>query len=153
MKCFLSYNGIQGAKIGYAEVDVKTKYLPLRSTDIEITNDSVLEFESYIEYNFAYEDDGDVSWSYIEVLGADIYNSERDQITIDWLPEGDSIPYVKVTKEKKIVTNNLWLTSFGLPQGDKHYYVFLPNDSVHNILMEQINEKFYKDEDQIAKLN
>ena len=148
-------NGVMGLKIPLTFVEVKTKHLDKEVSKIQTGSDT-LEFTAYLDYTYIVnkKDSTDVDYNYVDInLWNDVYSTETDILTIEFLPEGDSIPYVKVLREKRIVDNK-WITPFGLPKGVKNYVAYIPNDSIHNVLMDQLNEKFFKDEkEELAKLD
>lgn len=147
-------NGVLGLSIPYTQVEIKKKALILQDTDIMMPTDT-LEFDSYVEFNYQLKPGKDeTNLNHLDVnLWDDVYHSERDMITVEFLPEGDSIPYIQVFREKRIVDNK-WITPFGLPNGKKQYVAYIPNDSIHNVLMDQLNEKFFTDEkEKIAQSN
>lgn len=146
-------NGIVGLDIPLSDTEVKTKNLNKHESEIYTLTDT-LEFYSYVEYNYEMEEDSTINYNFVEIcLADDIYYSEREKLIIKYLPEGDSIPYVSVRKNKRL-TDSKWITSFGLPGGNRHYVAYIPNDSIHNVLMDQLNDKFFIDEkEQIAQLD
>lgn len=148
-------NGILGLSIPFSEVEVRTKALLKGGTEIFTPTDT-MKFYSYVEFNYKLkEGKKETEYNNIEIcLLDDIYPSEKDKLEIRYIPEGDTIaPYVSIRKFKRVVDNK-WVTPFGLPNGGRRYVAFIPNDSIHNVLMDQINDKFYmKDEEQIAQSN
>lgn len=146
-------NGILGSKIPFTKVETKRRSLFRNESNIEVDykKDSTVNFDSYLEFNYRLQRNGDVYVSYLETNGDDWEDPEK--VTIEYLSEGDSIPYYKIVKQKRIA-NNKWITQFGLPGGLKHVYIYIPDDSIHNVLMKYINELYFVEDDkEIAKLN
>lgn len=147
-------NGVLGLKIPLTEVEVRTINLEEQKSDIYTLTDTMI-FLSYVEYNYKMDEDSSMEYHNVDIcLWNDVYSSDQDMLTVEFLPEGDSIPYVKILKEKRI-TDNKWITPYGLSGGDKRYIAYVPNDSIHNILINQLNEKFFTNEkeSQIAKFD
>lgn len=148
-------NGILGLSLPYQEVDVKTKLLKESKSKIYTPTDTTM-FYSYIRFIYKFKaDKEEPDYSYVDInLFGDIHSKSSEKVEIKFLPEGDSIPHVKVFRAKRF-TDNKWVSQFGLPSGGKHYIAYIPNDSIHNFLIDQLNDKFYiKDEDtKIAQSN
>lgn len=148
-------NGVLGLSLPYQDVEVRTKVLKVQTSKIYTHNDTTI-LDSYIRFAYGIEEgQEEPDYNYVDInLFEDINYLDREKLKVEFLPEGDSIPYVKVFRAKRL-TDNKWITQFGLPSGGKHYIAYLPNDSVHNVLMDQLNDKFYiEDEDtKIAQSN
>ncbi len=159
-------NGVVGLDTPYTLTHVKTKELSdVRTAIVFDLEDTLLYEYACITYRYEMEleSDGDTSLSHYVDLGSPdaFYKStahrEKERIgrhlIVKFLPEGDSIPYYEVKKFKKI-PDNKWVSQLGLPRGGKTYIAYIPNDSIHNVLMDQLNEKFYENEtEKIAKLD
>ena len=148
-------NGVIGLKIPYTRIAIKTKDLPLYNSEI-ITPSDTMKFKSYIGFDYEMEKDSSIESNYICIhLSSALGNTNNKlyRLTISYLPAGDSIPRLIISKDKRLVESK-WISSFGIPNGKKYYQVYIPDDSIHHVLMDQINQKFYKyDKEEIAKLN
>jgi hypothetical protein len=64
---------------------------------------------------------------------------------INWLPEGDTIPRYERWREKRIIPNNNWISSIGIPNGFRVYKIYIPRDSIHIVLANELNAKFFSE--------
>ena len=160
-------NGVVGMKTPWTLVDVKEKNLKSGYiSEVMEYGDTLYYNYSYIDYHFKVQidEDGDTTYSrYIDLGNPDAFymsNTTREgenigrTIEIKFLPEGDTIPYYEVKKYKRI-PDNRWVSGFGLPPGGRHFIAYIPNDSLHNVLMSHMNEKFfeYEEAEKIAQLD
>jgi hypothetical protein len=153
-------NGIVGMDIPYTLTTVKTKNLNVQVSKVFTLSDTLLYRSTYLQYIYKMElkKNGDTIITHYTDVGAsyDLFypkGEKHREIVVDFLPEGDSIPYLEIKRYKRF-PDNRWISPVGLPGGGRVFYVYLPNDSIHNVLMDQLNDKFFtKDEEQIAKLN
>ena len=159
-------NGIVGLDVPYTLSKVKTKELSSKKTAKVITLEDTLIYEhACINYRYVMElkKNGDTSLTHYMDIGFpdNFYKSNGHRETekigrtvhVKFLPEGDSIPHYDKMKYKRISPNR-WISTAGLPRGGKEFHVYIPNDSIHQVLMTQINEKFYENEtEEIAKLD
>ena len=160
-------NGVVGLDTDYTRTEKRMKELPIQTSKVIAFDDTLLYEHTYLQYVYTeeLEKDGDTTLSnnYVDVGGVTslFYQSELDRemgkngtdIRVEFLPEGDSIPYYVVYKDKKVIDNK-WVSPFGLPRGGRTFIAYIPNDSIHNVLMDQLNEKFYENEtEKIAELN
>ena len=155
-------NGVIGLNHPLELVDIKKKGLKMQTANVEITSDSTLTiFPVFLDYERDLDKDGDVVGNYIDVSvkGTDktwygTSEGKMARVNLSWLPEGDSIPYMLIQQEKRTIKDKRWATNFGVPNGYRHYTIYLPNDSIHNLLIDKIEQNFNKDEKyQIAKLD
>jgi hypothetical protein len=149
-------NGIVGMRIPYTAVLQKSKSLNKEVSRI-ITPTDTNTFTSYIEYNYEMEKDSSISQS-LDMRGLDYIVPDEfrriARLSINWLPAGDSIPRLEIWKEKRIVEDNNWISSIGLPKGRRLLRVYIPKDSIHVVLMKELNSKFFtSDERKLAELN
>jgi hypothetical protein len=148
-------NGILGLSIPYQDVHVKTKALS-EGRSIIYTPEDTASFVSYIKYYYNLKEGREKPGSnYLDIgVFEDIYVYRQGKMQIEFLEEGDSIPRLEIFRAKRL-TDNKWVAQFGLPSGGRSYVVHIPNDSIHNVLMDHLNDKFYnEDEDtKIAQSN
>ena len=149
-------NGVLGMKIPYTPVVMKEKPLSLQTSNI-LTLDDTMEFKSYLEFDYEMnEKDSTVETNWLDIGDwiDPFYGDRAEKLTIYFLAEGDTIPYYNILRGKRL-TDSKWIASSILPRGGRRFEVYIPNDSIHNVLMDQINEKFYVDEEseEIAELD
>jgi len=146
-------NGILGLPIPYTDTELKTNLLPQEVSKI-ITPSDTIEFKSYIQYAYRMKSDSSVEYNHVDLaIWKKFFKSDQDLLTLQFLPEGDIIPYVSIRRECRLVDNK-WVTEFGLPRGHKTYIAFIPNDSIHNMLIEHLNDKFFTNEkEKLAQSN
>lgn len=155
-------NGIVGLGEEYTPVLVKERSLPSQLSVIIEKGDTILYHDTFFQYVYEVELDttkedsisrkhyADVGYSY------DVFYQGSDRprkVYVDFLPEGDSIPIVKIYRQKRI-TDNKWVSSFGLPRGRREFHCYIPNDSIHKIMYKWYNKKFLQNEKtEIAQLD
>lgn len=161
-------NGVLGLDVPYTLSKVKTKELSkLRLAKVIDLKDTLFHEYACIDYRYIKElkKNGDTSFSdhYIELGSPDMFYIESNHrksenigrtVHVHFLSDGDSIPYYDKMKYKRILTNK-WISTIGLPRGGTEYHVYMPNDSIHNVLMTILNEKYYykNETEEIAQLN
>lgn len=160
-------NGIIGMDNEYILTQKRVKELPVQYSEIITSEgDTLLNHDTFLEYKYIQEieEDGDTSltnfidvgYMYDHFSPSSVKNSSNisgRNLIIEFLPESDSIPYFEIKKYKRI-TDNKWVSSFGLPKGGRVFVAYIPNDSIHSILMNQINEKFFENEaEELAQLD
>ena len=161
--CSSIVNGIVGKNIPYTLTHLKTKAISYqRSLVIEfgdsIKYDTIIDSHitniRYYYYPTIKKNGDTVITNYIKVRDFDpFYRSDKNKLSINFLPEGDTIPYVSVYRYKKI-TNSKWVANMSLPGRGREFHVFLEPNEKNELLLEQINEKFFENEkEQVAKLN
>lgn len=149
-------NGVVGMKVPFTTVVLKEKPMYLQATKLE-TPDTTLKFKSYLQFVYEIKEDSIIKDNWVDVgyLHSLFFQRDQDRIKIHFLAEGDSVPYFKIMKKKRLVDNK-WVTPFGIPRGGKRIFeVYIPNDSIHNILIYHLNEKYFKNEEseEVAKLD
>jgi hypothetical protein len=160
-------NGLVGLDTPLEKTLVKTRDLDWGNSHMVLRgHDSALICKTYIDFEWEYKikKNGDTA---LVANGLDIglkgenLNPGEDQgiinrMTINYLELGDSIPRLEIHKMKRHFASNKWVTPFGVPNGKRYFDIYIPNDSAHNLLMETLEEKFFKNEEQykrIAQLN
>ena len=149
-------NGVLGMKIPYTPVVMKERLMVLQTSKI-LTIDDTIEFESYLQFFYEVKKkDSTIKTNWLDIGDwiDPFYGDRAEKLKIFFLAEGDTIPYYKVLRGKRL-TDSKWISPSILPRGGRRFEVYIPNDSIHNVLMDQINEKFYIDEEskEIAKLD
>ena len=152
-------NGIVGLKTPCTLTHVKTKEFSKQPSKVYTLQDTLFQ-EEYTHVQYIYGEkikrNGDtVVTNYVDIGGSydGFYSDGNKKIDITFLSEGDTIPRVEIYKYKRHVDSK-WVSSFGLPGGERIFHVYIPKDSIHNILMDQLNEKFFKNEtEEIAQLD
>ncbi|MHA1677863.1 MAG: hypothetical protein ACTSW3_03660, partial [Promethearchaeota archaeon] len=150
-------NGVVGLDTEYTLESQRTKVLDIYTSKVIDNRDTLFCDDSYINYNYELEidEDGDTTLSRYLKFGFldNFYKSETVRknkmggraVKVEFLPDGDSIPYFEVLKYKRINTNK-WVSGFGLPRGGRDFIVYIPNDSIHQVLMNFMNENFFDNE-------
>lgn len=143
-------NGVVGLKIPLKEVKVKEFPLDRELSQI-ITLTDTIEFISYLEYTYKMKSDSSIKYNSLDFDNIEyLQSSETGRISrfsINWLPEGDTIPRYERWKEKRIIGDNRWISSIGIPNGRRLNKVFIPQDSIHMVLVNHLNDKFFKNEE------
>jgi len=150
-------NGIVGMNIPFTEVKVKEAPLDKELCKI-ITPTDTIEFVSYLEYDYQMKKDSSIKYNSLDFDYADYYspdeNGRLSRLSINWLPVGDSIPRYERWREKRIVKDNKWISQFGIPNGKRINKIYIPQDSIHMVLINHLNDKFFtNDETKIALAN
>jgi hypothetical protein len=150
-------NGIVGMSLPLTEVKVKESKLHPEISQIIIIEDTI-SFFSYLEYDYRMKADSSIKYNYLDFDPVDYYQPhEKDRLSrfsINWLPEGDTIPRYEKWREKRLVGDNKWISQFGIPTGRRLNKVYIPHDSIHIVLMNHLNEKFFRNEkEKIALTN
>jgi hypothetical protein len=143
-------NGILGLSIPFTEVKVKEYPLEIQVSEI-ITPSDTLKLEAYVEFDYRMKADSSIKHSNLDFVHFDYMEPEEsgrlERFSIYWLPEGDTIPRYEIWKEKRIVKDSKWISSIGIPNGRRLNRVYIPCDSVHMVLVNELNDKFFpKDE-------
>ena len=160
-------NGIVGLGVPLEKTLVKERELDWGNSHIQLRgHDSLLICYTYLDFEWEYKikKDGDTALvrNSLDIgLKAEDLNPGEDQgiinrMTINYLEPGDSIPRLEIHRLKRHFSDNKWVTPFGVPNGKRYFDVYIPNDSIHHLLMETLEEKFFKNEEQykrIAQLN
>jgi len=143
-------NGVVGLKIPLKEVKVKEFPLDRELSQI-ITLTDTIEFISYLEYTYKMKSDSSIKYNSLDFDNIEyLQSSETGRISrfsINWLPEGDTIPRYERWKEKRIIGDNRWISSIGIPNGRRLHKVFIPQDSIHIVLVNHLNDKFFRNEE------
>jgi len=141
-------NGVLGLRIPFINVKIHDYQLVERSCEI-IDLNTTLNFNTYLRYGLEInKDDSTRSFNTLYYRGSGHLFStkfeffETDEITLHYLAKGDTIPHVEIFKEKRLIDNN-WISTMGLPNGKITYILYLPNDSIHNILVSYINKYYF----------
>jgi hypothetical protein len=152
-------NGIIGLKYPLTLVEVKTKDLDTEKANIDISKDSTLVINNvYLDFEYDDEDDwyidynSDVMWGNNDIKKLSRLDIKLIELTGDSIMDAKNIPRVVIFKEKREVDSK-WATNFGIPNGHKYWTLYLPDDSIHNLLLEHLNKVYDYDEKSIAQLN
>ena len=160
-------NGIVGLNTPLERTLVKTREYDKEVCHMVLRHhDSAKIVYTYLDYEWEYKikKDGDTTLvlNALDIgLKGESVNPGEDQgiinrMTIKYLEPGDSIPRLEIHRFKRHFSDNKWVTPFGVPNGKRYFDIYIPNDSVHHLLMETLEEKFFKNEEQykrIAQLN
>ena len=142
-------NGVVGLKTPFKEVKVKEYPLNEELSKI-ITPTDTIKFISYLEYTYRMKADSSIRENHLDFKSFDVLlSSEANRISrfsINWLPEGDTIPRYERWVEKRIIGDNRWISSIGIPNGRRLNKVFIPHDSIHMVLVNHLNDKFFRNE-------
>ena len=143
-------NGVVGLKAPFKEVKVKEYPLNEELSKI-ITPTDTIKFISYLEYTYRMKADSSIRENHLDFKSFDVLlSSEANRISrfsINWLPEGDTIPRYERWVEKRIIGDNRWISSIGIPNGRRLNKVFIPHDSIHMVLVNHLNDKFFRNEE------
>jgi len=142
-------NGIYGLRVPLKEVKVK-EYPLKKDISVIITPSDTVELLTYLDYNYTMKPDSSMKHNYLDFYDVECFlPTEKNRISrlsINWLSEGDSIPRWEKWREKRLI-DNMWISSIGIPNGRKLFKVYIPRDSVHMVLINELNDKFFaKDE-------
>lgn len=147
-------NGILGLKIKPVPVIVKSKVCKVQTSEIITTSDTSV-FLSFLEFKYQENPDSTVKNRRVDVGYSHdyFYKKDKDRLIVSFLPEGDTVPYFDIIRYERIPNNN-WVSKIGLPKvGSRIFHVYLPNDSIHNVLVNDLNLYYYEKTEKIAKLN
>jgi len=70
------------------------------------------------------------------------YSCDSTLFDIKFLPKGDSIPRINKYKTFK-VSNSKWFSTFGIPKVNKHWTIYIPNDSINRELVKLVNKYYH----------
>lgn len=160
-------NGLVGLDVPLERTLVKERELEWGNSHIILRDhDTLLICRTYLDYEWTYKikESGDtVRVMHVLDIGLkieDLHPGEDqgiiNRMTINYLEPGDSIPRLEIYRLKRHFSDNKWVTPFGVPNGKRYFDVYIPNDSAHHLLMEALEEKFFKNEEQyqqVAQLN
>jgi len=137
--------GVLSKDIPYSNVVTREKAMELRSSEIIMLDDTI-SFDSYLEFRYIIREDSSLKYNRLDVGGdtEPFSTSRQNQINLHFMSENDTIPYYKVVKRKR-TTDSRWISQMAMPnEGKRVFEVYLPDDSIHNVLINHINEKFYE---------
>lgn len=89
--------------------------------------------------------------SYHDIIFNDLKFSSKDEVnklTFKYLEKGDSIPKYERYIDIPSISSK-WIRARNFPKENKQYIVYIPNDSIHHILVDIANDitKKFNDED------
>lgn len=146
-------NGILSSNIPYSKVLRKEKELTNKYSDLVILKkDTVIDtvkIELPFKYVHYYDSSKRYMKNYIKLYVVDGVFDTTEFNYIKFTLVNDSIPKLKIYKNRKIIDSN-WITSFGLPsKGDKSYEVLIPNNEENKEYIRLINLNYFKNEEKL----
>lgn len=138
-------NGVVGLKYPLKFEKVKVKPLGWYESEIKLP-DTTLEYLGHISLDLKINKNGHIIQTPRLHISRRLdynYNKEKpDFINIYYLSPEDSVPRFERFREQRTI-NNHWVSSIGVPRGKRYYNIYLPKDSIHVEIVNQINKYFY----------
>lgn len=148
-------NGIVGLQVPFTVVETRERELSGEvNSAIRLRElDTTIRLKGLIGYGLNISAEGDTTASRIYLNGWRDFSLMGNNriVNLHFLNENDTIPRWVLHKQRRIVKNNRWISSLGLPRGNiKYYDIYLPNDSIHREIVSWIDPDkvpdFFKDE-------
>jgi hypothetical protein len=143
-------NGIFGLRLPMTQEICREGKTKLQSSKI-ITPRNTIEFSSYVQFVYKEIKPGKVKTRFISYYNTINNFVTMKNIRIEFLTKGDSISRYEVWRGVRH-SNNKWISDFALPKGDRIRVLYIPNDSIHQLLMKELKDKFY-DKPKTANVN
>lgn len=146
-------NGIYCSKIPQEKQLRKTKSLHTYNySKIETADGKTIKLpHTYINYFYDEEEHKDsirIEHNRIDISAGRDYFFPKDYagksgrtLKIEFLQDSTKAPYYTVERYMRIPPSK-WISGVALPRGKKIFTVYLPNDSIHHVLVNYINEHF-----------
>ena len=141
-------NGIVGFNTPFENVKIKEVKLELTKSEIFIIDTTEI-YNGYLCYDLSIKKRNEgvkITCNNFGVQNTLIDELSSSKLKIHYLPEGDTIPYREVYQKRRLVDKN-WVVPFGVPRGKRIQHFYIPNDSIHNTLIDTYINKYYYEED------
>lgn len=105
----------------------------------------IVHYEKELNYRTSYLNDS------VSIIGKIEYNEENkdfrlaehkfsylSDISIKFLPKGDTISRYVITQEERQINSNLWVIKWGIPYKNREKIAYIPSDSTHILLVQLI---------------